>query len=83
MTPPGQRACLDEGVNIFVGVIFMKIINNDAYKFYNFLMQGYQEGDLSKGFDSSVNNLFVHGAIGLASMRLAHLFPEGSPVAGL
>lgn len=62
--------------------MFMKIINNDAYKFYNFLIKGYEEGDLSKGFDSSENNLFVHGAIGLASLKISNLLPDGDVIAG-
>ena len=44
----------------------MKVVNNQAYKFYGELIANYDEKNIAKGMDDSSNNMFVHAAIMLA-----------------
>lgn len=52
----------------------MKIVNNDAYKFYNQLIDSYFPASIEKGMDYSGNNLFVHSATHLAAAQAENPF---------
>ena len=45
----------------------MKIQNNHACTSYDRMCRGYNEKTITRGFNAAENNLFVHGATGLAS----------------
>ena len=54
----------------------LKIVNNDAYRYYNEMLKNYQQSDMSKGMDDGVNNAFVHSAICLANAGAPNPFEE-------
>lgn len=54
----------------------LKIVNNDAYRYYNEMLKEYQHSDMSKGMDDSSNNAFVHSAICLANAGAPNPFEE-------
>lgn len=54
----------------------MAVINTDAHRFYNDMLNGYTEGDMKKWIDDPVNSKFVHGAISLAHLQTENPFED-------
>lgn len=52
----------------------MKVVNNNAYKFYGELIANYDVDRINKGMDDSSNYGFVHAAIALADADAANPF---------
>lgn len=50
------------------------VINNDAKRYYDMMIEGYIEGDTKKWIDDPVNNKFVHGVISLCHLQTENPF---------
>lgn len=61
----------------------MKVNNARAYQAYEHMIDGYLCGNMSRGFDDASNNLFVHGAVGLAHIGAENPFASGTREAHL
>lgn len=54
----------------------MIVVDNKAREFYDMMMDGYKNGDLSKDVDAAENNKFVHGVISLSEANADNPFED-------
>lgn len=54
----------------------MAVINNDAHRYYEDMLNGYVEGNMKKWIDDPVNNKFVHSVISLAHLQTENPFKD-------